>query len=88
MRSTLLTPPGGEAVGADAFFHCPVDGDAAVHRFDEVAGDGAEGGVAEDLDGAVIDAEGVVEGELVFGEAEGFAALGGGNRADMRAGIW
>jgi hypothetical protein len=39
-------------VGAGAFFHRPIDGDAAVHRFDQVAGDGAQGGVAEDLDGS------------------------------------
>ena len=43
----------------------PVDGDVAANRLDELAGDVAQGLVAEDLDGAVVDAEGVLERQLV-----------------------
>jgi hypothetical protein len=69
---------GAAQVGADAFLDGPVVGHVAVQGYDQVAGDGAQGVVAEDLDGAVVDAQGVVEGELVFAEAQVFAALAGG----------
>ena len=44
------------------FAQVPVDG--GVDGFDELTGDGAEGVVAEDLDGGVVGFQGVVEGEL------------------------
>lgn len=59
---------------ADVFADGPVDGDVFAHRFDQLPRDGAEGFVAQDLDGAVVGFEGVVEGELVGGEPELLAA--------------
>ena len=61
-------------VGADVLAQGPVDGDVASDGRDELAGDAAQRLVAQNLDGAVVDPERVVEGELVVGEAEGFAA--------------
>ena len=53
-------------VGADVFAEGPVDRDVVADGVDEFAGDVAKGFVAEDLDGAVVGFEGVVEGEVVF----------------------
>jgi hypothetical protein len=53
-------------VGAHALLHRPVDAHAPSHRLHQVAGDGAQGGVAEDLDGVVVDAGGVGESQLIF----------------------
>ena len=64
-------------VGADVLAQGPVDGDVAADGRDQLAGDAAEGLVAEHLHRAVVDAERVVEGKLVVRETEGFAAGAG-----------
>ncbi len=53
---------------ADVFAERPVDGDVVADGVDEFAGDVAQGFVAEDLDGAVVGFERVVEGQFVFRE--------------------
>ncbi len=55
----------------------PVDGHVAANRLDQLAGDGAELVVAEDLDGALVLREGVVERDLVVGQPEILAAPSG-----------
>lgn len=46
-------------LGADAFFHGPVNGYVAADGVDQFTGDGTEGFVAEDGDGTVVDFEGL-----------------------------
>ena len=55
----------------------PVDGDAVAHGQDELAGDGLQRVVAQYFDGAVVDFEGVVEGDFVFRQLELLAAAAG-----------
>jgi hypothetical protein len=64
-------------VGAGGFADSPVDGGVVADGLGDLAGDDAELGITEDINRAVVGGEGVVEGDLVFGEAERFAALAG-----------
>ena len=64
--------------GAGAFAEGPVDGDALLYLGDQLGGDDLELRVTHGLHGAVVGGEGVVEGDLVIGQAHVLAALGGG----------
>ena len=62
-------------MGAHVLADGPIDRDVGADRRDQLPGDGAEGIIAEDLDGAVVGFEGVVEGDFIIAEPERFAAL-------------
>ena len=63
-------------VRADVFADGPVDLHVLPDGLDQFAGDVAQRLVAEDLHGAVVRLERVVEGEFVFGEAQLLASGG------------
>jgi hypothetical protein len=65
-------------LGLGALAEGPVDRYALADLGDQLGGDQLELGVAHRLDGGVVGGEGVVEGDLVVGQAELFAALAGG----------
>src|SRR5271166_3624506 len=70
-------PHDGAHLGAGALFHGPVDGDVVPHGLDQLTGDSAEGFITQDFDGAVVDFQGIVEGQLVVGQAKVLAPLMG-----------
>ena len=65
-------------LGEGGFADGPVDRGALADAGDEFGGDDFEFVVAHRLDGALVLGQSVVEADLVFVQAEVFAALGGG----------
>ena len=64
-------------VGPHALSHGPVDGDGVAHRLQQLPGDGPQGLVAQHGHGAVVGLQGVVEGQLLLGQAQVVAPGGG-----------
>ena len=60
-------------LGAHVLAEGPVDGDVAPHGLHQLAGDAAQRVVAEDLNGAVVGLQRVVEGQLVLGQPQPFS---------------
>jgi hypothetical protein len=61
-------------VSADLLAAGPVDRGVLTDGLGDLAGDDPELIVAEDVDGALVGAEGIVEGDLILGETETVAA--------------
>ncbi len=75
LATALATGLGGmpflhTEMGPDVLPDRPVNGDVAPHRLGKFVGDGLEGRLSEDLHRAVVRLQSVVEGQLVFSEAE------------------
>ncbi len=60
------------------FAERPINGHALAHLGDEFGGDDLELVVAYGFHGGFVGGERIVKGDLVVGQAEVFAALGGG----------
>jgi hypothetical protein len=64
-------------VGAGGFAHGPVDDGGVADSRRDFSGDGSQLEITQDVNGAVISGESVVEGDFVPGEAERIAPFAG-----------